>query len=185
MALSVLVYSPQPLAIAGLLCPIQSSISTSLSSIACFLFSRINIKGLFWIFIIQPKTPSLQWNNCLCIYWPCAQCSVAFFACIAMFGYWVIWSFQLPVNCYSEQNVFCPNWPCKVSWRYSFLWWSDVRQPYLYWDSEGVFANLCYLLCCRKKHAVVICLVSFGYVNIANTSMWIFSTLFAGLLWER
>ena len=94
------------------------------------------------------QTPSLQWNNCLCILWPYSQFSVALFVCIPNLSQADTWMFKCLSNSKEETAVFipkiidyfCPNWsgtkqPEGVHSH------DEVRQPCWYFKcSEGVFA---------------------------------------------
>ena len=94
------------------------------------------------------KTPSLQWNNCLCTFWPYSQSSLTLFARIPNYDrllFECLAARQLvkrKINYWAIPKItgnFCPNWP-RTKYCLRICSQDEVRQPYLYFkSSDGVF----------------------------------------------
>ena len=90
----------------------------------------------------QPKTPPLQWNNCLCTLWSYSQSSAALFMCIPSLCQAVI----LMLKCLSinteETTFFCPNWS-GTKYPEGIYSQDEIRQPCVFFKcNEGVFTTM-------------------------------------------
>ena len=130
---------------------------------ACFSKTFIHYLDMIFarallICVMLPKTPSLQWNNCLCTLWTYSHFLELYFPIL------IRQLFQISTACqkikkkvlfYSQCDWdFCPNWSGSSVPEAGYSH-DEVRQPCLYFkDSEGVF---CYLY---KNKANVSCLIA-------------------------
>ena len=90
------------------------------------------------------KTPSLLWNNCLCIQWRNFQSFVALFVCILNFDQAVIQMFKCLSIDKEEINVFilnitgyiCPNWS---STKYAYQYRDPLYKLKMVWRPSQVY----------------------------------------------
>ena len=97
-------------------------------------------------FITFPKTPSLQWYNCMCTLWTYSHLLQLYFPILVRQLFWFSTACQQikkKILFYSQCGwYFCPNWSGSSVPEAGHSR-DEVRQPRLYFKySEGVFLSL-------------------------------------------